>query len=398
VPLLIVLVAGAGLGSYLLAPRTTQAPDFTLTSTGWENGNATEPVVFSLTDYRGQVVVLDFMAVMCTSCRAVTSEVLVPLHDELGTTILSIDTWADPKAGNLGGETTESLVALQQREGVPWRHALDTDRVWEKYSAVILPKLVVVDADGRIAYTATGLMDYDAVRSAVLKAEDGQGRAAVPQAGLLALASAAGLASFFAPCAIGLLPAYLGVLLPHRDANPLAAGLKVAAGMSATYAVVAVALMLAAAAGAASSLQRILPSLELAMGLLLVALALLLLFGYDWGRLARAVGLGRVDGRRGLAAFGVAYALAGFACTGPILFPILVAGLAQGPWGVAAVFAAYASCLALFLVAVSALVAGGKRRATEWLLRNAPLVNRASAVLILAGGLYLIGFYWSALR
>lgn len=400
----IVLVAGGGLAAYVFAPRTTEAPDFALTSTGWENGTETEPVNFTLHEYRGRVVVLDFMAVLCTSCRHVTEHVLKPLDAEglTGVTILSIDTWADPETGELtGAETRAAVVRLQQEEDVPWRHALDTDDVWRKYAAVALPKLVVVDPDGGIAYVASGAkaLDGDSLREAVLDARDGRPTAAsIPQAGLLALAAAAGVASFFAPCALGLLPAYLGVLLKDNAAHPVVAGLKVSAGMAASYAIIAIAIVVAANFGQSEAMQQALPELELLMGLLLVALGALLLARFDWSRLARACGLGQLDGRRSMPAFGVAYALASFACTGPILLPILIASVGHGPAGVLGAYGVYCACLAVFLVVMAGLVGAGKHRATQLLLRHANAVNRASAVLILLGGAYLIWFYATALR
>lgn len=398
------LIAGTGLLAFALAPRTEVAPDFSLTSTSWENGTTIAPVNFTLADYRGQVVVLDFMAVACTSCRIVTREVLEPLHAEglANVTILSIDTWADPRSGNwFGGETEETLMRLQQEDGLPWRHALDSDRVFEKYSASALPKLVIVDPDGGIAFATKidgGMPTLTQVRAAALAARDGQVQASIPQSSLYGLAAAAGLASFFAPCAIGLMPAYLGVLLNSKESSPVVGGLKVTAGMVAGYAGLTVALAAASWFGGDHLLRNVLPELELVMGGLLVLLGVLMLIGFDWSPLSRLFSRGTPDGRRGLVAFGVGYAVASAACTGPILIPILLAGLGRGLLGLLVVFAVYAASLAVFLLLATFLVAGGKRSAQEFLVRHAPAVSRVSAGFILLGGLYLIWFYATALR
>src|SRR5688572_20324626 len=202
------------------------AQDFTLTSTGYENGTLAEPVTFSLSDYRGKTVVLDFMAVACTTCRIVAEDVLKPLHDRHGgdIAILSIDTWADPGSGNLfGGETDEALIELQQEENLHWRHALDTDGVYLKYSAIGLPKLVVVDPEGRIAYSETGSQDLSDVEAAVQASIAGEATpVAVLSVGLSGLAFAAGVASILTPCSVGLLPAYLGLLLQDASQAPAA--------------------------------------------------------------------------------------------------------------------------------------------------------------------------------
>ncbi len=117
-------------------------------------GNATE---FSLSDYRGKTVLLDFMAVTCDACRHVERNVLVPLwhekQNESDFVLLSIDTWADPDSGQgfaFGGETRERLIEFQMESGHDWRHALDTDDVWQKYSAVAIPKLAVVGPEGQL--------------------------------------------------------------------------------------------------------------------------------------------------------------------------------------------------------------------------------------------------------
>jgi len=164
--LVLLLVAAA---TALTPKARAAAPDFQVTSTGVEDGAWQGPVAFALSDYRGRTVVLDFMAVACTPCRAVTNETLKPIWAEFGGrpdfAMLSIDTWADPEVP--GWQTRERLARLQNETGVPWRHALDTDRAWSKHDAVALPKVVVVDRWGRIAYASEGEVDTDSVAAAV---------------------------------------------------------------------------------------------------------------------------------------------------------------------------------------------------------------------------------------
>jgi hypothetical protein len=156
----------------VLVPRArATAPPFSLRSTGIEAG-AHGPADFTLAGYRGHPVVLDLMAVSCESCRAVTDQVLRPLwrdHHGKGLEIVSIDTWADPAVPQWqpGLETPATLATLQRSTGVPWRHALDSDRVWQKYDAVALPRIVVVDREGKIAYDHVGVPDLAAVEAAV---------------------------------------------------------------------------------------------------------------------------------------------------------------------------------------------------------------------------------------
>lgn len=173
--LLLLLVASAAVGSALAPKARAEAPEFRLTSTGVEGGGWTGPATFTLSQQRGRVVVLDLMAVRCTPCRAVTDEVLLPLWREVGSrqdvAFLSVDVWTDPRVAAFvpGIETEEALRRLQNETGVPWRHALDTDLVWQSYHAGEgLPKVVVVDRWGRIAAAWSGEVRLDEVRASVL--------------------------------------------------------------------------------------------------------------------------------------------------------------------------------------------------------------------------------------
>lgn len=389
------LLATAGGISLAGALRSVDpAPSFTLTSTGFEDGVLGDPVAFSLADYQGHVVVLDFMAVACTSCRAVTEEVLKPLaaaHPDL--VLLSIDTWSDPGAGNpFGGESDADLIQLQQATNVPWRHARDTDQVYVKYAAIALPKLAVVDPDGNLVYAKAGSQDLERIEAAVQAAKVG---AATPvpalRLGLGGLAFVAGLACIFTPCGIGLLPAYFALLVedgarqpaPRRLARALGGGALATLGIVAVYAGVA-----AVAWGASGALRAALPWLGPVLGLVLAALGVAALAGADWSRL-----LGRwtnaVDGRRGFAAFGVAYALAGLACTGPLFLPILLTGFSTGVGTGATVLLLYTGAVALVVVAAAALAALGEATLLRRLLLRGAALHRASAAILVAGGLYL---------
>jgi cytochrome c biogenesis protein CcdA/thiol-disulfide isomerase/thioredoxin len=384
----------AGVSWTFGAQRGGPAPDFTLTSTGYEDGFLGDPFVFSLSDYRGETVVLDFMAVTCTSCRAVTEEVLKPLHARHpDLVILSIDTWSDPGAGNpFGGETDADLIRLQQETDVPWRHARDTDSVYRKYDAWGLPKLAVVDPDGNLVYAKAGSQSLDRVEAAVAAADLGS---ATPLPSLrlsvLGFAFVAGLACVFTPCGIGLLPAYLALLVEDGARSPaarrvpraLAGGLAAAAGIAAVYGLLAL-----AAWAASDALRAALPWLGPLLGLLLFGLGVAALAGADWSGLVRRLPL-RVDGRRGFAAFGVAYGAAGFACTGPLFFPLLLEAFAHGARTGALALLLYTGAVAAVLVAAAGVVAWSGPTVLRPVLRHAAAIHRAGAVVLALGGLYL---------
>ncbi len=379
------------------------AQDFTLTSTGYENGVQGENVTFSLSDYRGKTVLLDFMAVTCTSCRVLTDEVLKPVYAEYGArddfVLLSVDTWADPETGSatFGGETWADLVALQKSEDVPWRHALDTDEVYLKYSAISLPKIVVVNPDGAIVLEKTGIPRLSEVTAALDDSIAGTSSGiSVLRAGLFGLAIVAGVASFFSPCSVGLLPAYLGFLLQgsnkRTSAHTLRAGLTTALGVVSVYGGLALIFWILDLLGYGATLRNALPQVSPIVGGLLIVLGILMFFKISWDWLAKRVGLGHVDGRRGFFAFGVGYGLAAFGCTGPIFLPLLLAGFLEGPGIGFAVFALYAISIAALILVAAALVAGGHQTRLRHLLNNTGWITRVSALLLIGAGVYLLWF------
>lgn len=388
------LVLAVAVGATLTSQWRTAgpAPDFSLVSTGYENGTMGEPQPFRLSDYRGKTVVLDFMAVACTTCRAVTEDVLKPLaREHPDVVILSIDTWSDPGSGNTIGETDRDIIRLQQQTGVWWRHARDTDGVYVAYAAVILPKLAVVDPAGNLVYSNTGSQDLDRLEAAVVAAgASTAGPVPALRVGLLGFAFVAGLACVFTPCGIGLLPAYIGLLVERggaaqparRVARALGGGIQAALGIVAVYAALAV---LFWAFGPA--LRPLLPWLAPALGLALAVLGLLALRGTDWSFLRPRGGGAAFDARTGFAAFGAAYGLAGFACTGPLFLPVLLLGFVQSVELGLLAFALYTLAVAGVVVAVAAVVALGEQTRMGALLAGAPWVHKASAAILVVGGL-----------
>ncbi len=396
------VVAAFALPSAYDAIRVTRkAPDFTLTSTGYENGTQGDPVTFSLSDYAGKTVVLDMMAVACDSCRYVTRDVLVPLHKRLANdtdlVILSIDAWADNGTGSaIGGETTATLVQQQKDDGVPWRHALDTDDVWIKYSALSLPRVVVVSGSGDIVFDELGKPNLERVER-VVRASLAQSAAPVPtlNLGLYGIAAVAGAASLLSPCSVGLMPAYFAVLLDdarRAGTRPVARALR--GGLAAAFGIILVYAVLAVLLGLAGGFVRgIVGSMSLVAGGAMLVAGMWAASGRGVPWLGRLAGWGP-QGQTGLFAFGIAYAVAGFACSGPLFLPILLAGFDVGPASGLLLFLLYAASIAVVTLAVAALVAAGAEGPLRRLMRHARVVQIASGLLLAGAGAYVA---WYAL-
>lgn len=123
--------------------------------------------VFDLSEERGNVVVMFFMAAWCTTCVP-EAAALAQLHEEYGAQglrILVVDV-----------DTTESesdLARFRQRAGEGKHHwALDADsRITIDYDVRALDTTVVIDRQGRVAFKdfrPTSYEDLVAVISALL--------------------------------------------------------------------------------------------------------------------------------------------------------------------------------------------------------------------------------------
>ncbi len=394
----VLLAIPAGITLWDANTSQAQAPDFTLTHTGYIDGEFVGTEEFRLSDFRGDTVVLDFMAYNCGSCRFVTQRVMEPLWEEFGNEtdfqILTIDVG---DFSNFPGSSEENLVRWQTVEypDSHWIHALDRDGMFLDYvdlGAIGLPSIFIVDGDGDIVWSHTGVPDKEEMATVIEASLAGEAESVnVLTVGIVGLAFVAGVSSFFAPCSVGLIPAYMGFLLQRQNAeghaSTIPAGLQTAAGIVSLYGVLAVVLWIFQ-----DALGGIIPILGPVVGGLLVLLGLLMLIGFDWEGVAKRLGMGKVDGRRGFFAFGVGYGLAAFGCTGPIFLPILIAGFAQGTVMGFLAFIMYALAVASFVVFAAYLVGAGQQTRLRRLLSHTKTITRVSALLLIGAGAYLIWF------
>lgn len=400
IALLLAGLVGGSLWAWF-AWRTTpgDAPAFSLESTGYENHTLGPSVPFSLEDYRGQTVLLDFMAVSCASCRLVTETVVRPIHETFAGRddfeVISVDVWA----GAIG-ETREDLVRLQQEENTTWRHALDTDGVLAKYGAIGIPYLAVVDPAGRLVFVQDGLPQRSDVEDAVRLAMTGQAPAqAILQVGTVGLSLLAGMAALFTPCAVGLMPGYVGQLMRTVPADragarflfprPIRAGVATAAGAVALYALMAV-LLWAFGPFLRANLERVGP--WMALGLMLVGVGMV--FAFDWSRFVPSRWKDRSGQPSSFVAFGFAYGLVSFGCTGPVFLPILGAAFLQGTLAGVLAFVAYTASLAGVLLVVAVIVSSGSRvKPLHAVLAKARPIQAVAGILMVIAGGYLLWFY-----
>jgi cytochrome c biogenesis protein CcdA len=218
--------------------------------------------------------------------------------------------------------------------------------------------------------------------------------------GLLGLAFGAGLVAALNPCGFALLPAYLTLVVRTEQAGVLTA---VGRALAAT---VAMALGFLAAFGAfglltvtiATTVERFLPYVTIAIGISLVVLGIWLLLGRDLAvltprpllagrRRAPTARLGSMFG------YGVGYALASLSCTiGPFL-AVTGAAFRGGPvLDGLMIYLAYAAGFGLLVGVLAIAVAFASSALIDRMRRILPYVNRISGALLVAVGLY-VGYY-----
>ena len=205
-----------------------------------------------------------------------------------------------------------------------------------------------------------------------------------PLASHLAFAAGAGVATFLSPCALPLVPGYVGYYLSATDGDRGGTGVAVR-GVAAA---VGVLLTLGALAGLAivvgRPLTRALPVVEPVVGVALVVLGALVVSqrGPDWRLTLPA----RRTNTAGFALFGAGYAGASAGCVLPVFLAVVVQTLTLPLPAAAAVVGVYAAGVAVPLLAVTVAVGFGLDIAAgRWSGVGNRLERVAGVVLVLAG-------------
>ena len=207
----------------------------------------------------------------------------------------------------------------------------------------------------------------------------------------LAFAFSAGVFSLFSPCSYALLPGYVSYYLGAKFGvvKALTGGLACTLGLITVF---------AAIGGLASSLgefiPKIIPLMDLAAGVILIAMGLGSLLDLKMPFVSVNVMPSRRRGFIGLYTYGIIYGLAGVGCSAPIFISVLFysmsKGLAQGVLS----FVAYALGMWAPLIVTTLLLSQAKDYMVQRINMATEKLQRASGVILVAVGLYLIYFYY----
>ena len=215
---------------------------------------------------------------------------------------------------------------------------------------------------------------------------------------LVGLAFVAGMVAAFNPCGFAMLPAYLTLVIDPQNNGQLTAvrrALAATASMALGFLVVFGSFGLLTVS-VASTVQRYLPYVTLAIGAILFVMGIWLLSGRELrvpnlvggsGRWAPTARLGSMFG------YGVGYAIASLSCTiGPFLAVTGTSLRCGSPAQGVLVYLAYAAGIALVVGVLAVAVALASSSMVDRMRAVLPYVNRVSGLILVVVGLY-VGYY-----
>ncbi|WP_461143557.1 NHL domain-containing thioredoxin family protein [Salinifilum aidingensis] len=124
----------------------------------------TEGADYSIKDFRGKVVLLDFWTFCCINCLHVLDE-LRPLEEEFAAELVTVGVHS-PKFEHERRE--QAVAAATERYGV--HHPVLDDpnlETWQAYAVKAWPTLVVVDPEGYVVHVAAGEGHVETLRSVI---------------------------------------------------------------------------------------------------------------------------------------------------------------------------------------------------------------------------------------
>jgi cytochrome oxidase Cu insertion factor (SCO1/SenC/PrrC family) len=155
----VLVFVGLAIGSsFLVFPtnqltRTTQDTDLLELGlevpSNWEF-NMSDGSILSLSELKGQVVLVDLMATWCSTCSTENGYLQTLANDLVGTVVvvsLTVDT----------SETPSMMADYKSDHGLSWAHGVDNRQFMDYFSISSIPSMVLIDANGIFRYFHIGL-------------------------------------------------------------------------------------------------------------------------------------------------------------------------------------------------------------------------------------------------
>lgn len=396
-----------------------QAPNFSLTDI---NGNK-----FSLSDFKGKVVVLDFMATWCPTCNKVM-DTLKAINEKYKDNIVMITIDIDKK------ESDQDLKTFKEKYEADWIFARDTAGLITKYHVDTIPKLVIVDKNGGITFTHAGDISESKLSEEIDKAIGGGApltSLGATTLGLAGFAVVVGVGSFFSPCSFPLLPGYMSYYLGLRESRnvrrALLGGLSAALGLILLYILIGI---LVGVGG--SAITPYASIIEPFVGIIIIILGIALLANYTipFYRITEPIkrrfatakkitskiptktiekGIQKMvstdftfksakeGGYFGLFLYGIGYGSAAAGCTAPLLLAITLAALTAGGFlNALLIFTICAIVMAILMIFVTLILAMSAGNLLQKLKVSTLWIKRVSGLILVVVGAYLLIYYFTS--
>ena len=207
----------------------------------------------------------------------------------------------------------------------------------------------------------------------------------------LAFAFSAGVFSLFSPCSYALLPGYVSYYLGAKfgAVKALTGGFACTLGLITVFAAIG-----ALASSLGELVPQIIPLLDIAAGVILIAMGLGNLLNLKTPFISLDIAPSRKRGFSGLYTYGIVYGLAGVGCSAPIFISVLFYAMSKGPAQGVLSFVAYALGMGAPLIVTTILLSQAKDYMIQRINMATEKLQRASGAILIAVGLYLIYFYY----
>jgi cytochrome c-type biogenesis protein len=447
--------AAKGFGTTDEAELATDFVVDTVNRSGIEDSVTNDTGIFRLSDHRGKIVIIDFMAISCTGCEWVTFHIDEELSDwqSMGgydVVVVSIGVY-------YSGSYIESIEDLSDCFGdndtdgeakschyTPWTLAtgavdaaildengsLDGTRedLMKHYSVTAPPVVYVIDHEGYPVAKEVGgssvkdWSDFDEKVERAIKGEAGDDRFGIEalQVGfwpVFVLGLFVGLLVYFSPCAFPVLPSYISYYLnlglreeemkesgKLKGSMPssLSIGLLAGVGMVTFFLVIGVAIV---------TLNRFIDFASIFLyiayfvAVLLTVLGAFMLMGGTAKLMSFVQRLvdrwstteadDKFTPRRNMFLYGIGYAAASIDCTAAAVLPFIAYTTIAGDGATIAGLTGLMLSVVLLMTAVTMMVGLGRTMFIDFLRRATGIIKMVGAWMMTFAGLGLI-YYLSA--
>ena len=431
---------GLSASAYGVSDDIELVPDFevaTMNRTGIDDVIADDSGMVQLSDLRGSVIILDFMAVDCSNCHYVQTHIEQNLENwqtlevPYEVLVLSIGSW-------YGYETFKdintTLGDLNSDKHMPWPVANGgtdvviledggTGDLVEYYSAQAIPLVIVIDHEGYVVAkerTGTPLDGWSSFDSAVASANAGEAdslRFGIEKAdrslsGVFVIGLFLGVLVYFSPCAFPVLPSFIAYYLnlgmreddlqedgklSGRMPQPFESGIYAALGQLTFFGAIGVIIF---GLDGIIDLSGVLHDIAIAIAWLLVILGGLMLLGWTSHLLNWIQGVldryqttemdEQFTPRRNMYLWGIGYSAASVDCTAAAVFPFVAWLAVVGNGAFAFGMTGLILSVTMLMIAVTVLVGLGRESMLDFLRRSTGIVKATGAWMMMFAGIGLL--------